>query len=42
MKLLVKFILKEKRMYKVRVEKAVIKSFLKINKPYYSKIKITI
>ena len=40
--LLVKSMLKEKRMYKVRIEKAVIKSLEKINEPYYSKIKIAI
>lgn len=40
--LLVKLKLKEKRMYKVRIEKAVVKSLEKINEPYYSKIKMSI
>lgn len=34
--------LKGKRMYKVRIEKTVIKSLEKINEPYYSKIKLAI
>ena len=29
-------------MYKVRIEKAVLKSLEKINEPYYTKIKIAI
>ena len=33
---------KEKRMYKIRIEKAVQKSLEKINEPFYSKIKVAI
>ena len=34
--------LKEKRMYKLRIEKTVQKALEKINEPYYSKIKTAI
>jgi len=33
---------KEKRMYKIRIEKTVQKALEKINEPYYSKIKTAI